>query len=64
MPVGNVGTATFFMLALVAELIIGLYVLAYAMHCLLVVVRDTGDGNDEVIWPSSCWRRPASCRGR
>ena len=52
MPVGNVGIATFFMLSLVAELIIGLYVLAYAMHCLLVVVRDTGDGNDEVIWPT------------
>jgi hypothetical protein len=42
----------FFMLSFVAEMIIGLYVLTYAMHCLLVVVRDTADGNDEVTWPS------------
>ena len=49
---GDVATATFFMLSLAAELILGLYVLTYAMHCLLVVVRDTADGNDEVTWPS------------
>jgi hypothetical protein len=50
--VGDVATATAFTLAFVAELIVGLYVLTYAMHCLLVVVRNTADGNDEVTWPS------------
>jgi hypothetical protein len=28
------------------------YVVTYAMHCLLVVVQDTAAGNDEVTWPA------------
>jgi hypothetical protein len=44
--------ALMFMLTLVAGAIIVLCVLTYAMHCLLVVVRDTAAGNDEVIWPA------------
>jgi hypothetical protein len=43
--------ALMFMLTLAAEAIIVLCVLTYAMHCLLVVVRETAGGNDEVIWP-------------
>jgi hypothetical protein len=43
--------ALMFMLTLAAEAIIVLCVLTYAMHCLLVVVRETAGGNDEVFWP-------------
>jgi hypothetical protein len=49
---GDVGTAIFFTLTLVAEIILTLYVLTYSMHCLQVVTRDTADGNDVVTWPS------------
>jgi hypothetical protein len=50
--VGDVGHAIFFVLTLAAMAIIGLWTLTYAMHCLLVVVRDTAVGQDEVTWPS------------
>jgi hypothetical protein len=43
--------ALMFMLTLAAEAIIVLCVLTYAMHCMLVVVRETAGGNDEVVWP-------------
>ena len=48
----DIVTATEFVFTLVAALIVALLVVTYAMHCLLVVVRDTADGNDEVIWPA------------
>ena len=48
---GAVVPALEFMLTLAAESILALYVLTYAMHCLLVVVRDTAAGQDEVTWP-------------
>ena len=48
----DIVTATEFVFTLVAALILSLIVVAYAMHCLLVVVRDTADGKDEVIWPA------------
>jgi hypothetical protein len=40
-----------FILLLAAQGIVGLYVAAYAGHCLLVVVQQTAAGNDEVVWP-------------
>ena len=43
--------AFMFMLTLAAEVLISLCVMTYAMHCLLVVVRETAGGNDEVFWP-------------
>ena len=48
----DIATATEFVFTLVTALIVALLVVTYAMHCLLVVVRDTADGNDEVIWPA------------
>ena len=49
---GDVVTATEFVFTLVIEVVLTLLVVVYAMHCLLVVVRDTADGHDEVIWPA------------
>lgn len=48
---GAVVPALEFMLTLAAECILVLCVLTYAMHCLLVVVRDTAAGQDEIVWP-------------
>ncbi len=48
---GAVIPALEFMLTLVTECILVLCVLTYAMHCLLVVVRDTAAGQDEIVWP-------------
>ncbi len=49
---GDVITATEFTFTLVLALILALLVVAYAMHCVLVVARDTADGLDEVTWPA------------
>ena len=48
---GAVIPALEFMLTLATECILVLCVLTYAMHCLLVVVRDTAAGQDEIVWP-------------
>ena len=48
----DVVTTAEFVYMLVTAIIVTLLVVAYAMHCLLVVVRDTADGNDEVTWPA------------
>jgi len=48
---GAVVPALEFMLTLATECLLVLCVLTYAMHCLLVVVRDTAAGQDEVVWP-------------
>ena len=39
-------------LGLVATVIVGTYVFAYASHCFLTVVEQTSAGNDEVVWPN------------
>src|SRR3954447_25531347 len=44
-------SAIFFVLGLVATVIVGTYVFAYASHCFLTVVEQTSAGNDEVVWP-------------
>ena len=49
---GSAGEAIFFMLLFVSLIVVGLYVLAYTAHCVLVVVQETGMGQDEVTWPS------------
>src|SRR5947209_2378193 len=46
------GGAIFFVLTLVATMIVGTYVLAYAAHCFFTVVEQTAAGNDEVAWPN------------
>ncbi len=48
---GAVVPALEFLLTLATECILVLCVLTYAMHCLLVVVRDTAAGQDEIVWP-------------
>jgi hypothetical protein len=48
----DIASAMLFMLTLVAEVVISIYVLIYAMHDLTTVVQETAAGNDEVNWPS------------
>ncbi|HEX4592430.1 MAG TPA: hypothetical protein VH120_21045, partial [Gemmataceae bacterium] len=43
------GAAIFFVLTLVATMIVGTYVFAYAAHCFFTVVEQTAAGNDEVV---------------
>ncbi len=49
---GNAGPAIIFMLLFVASMVVGLFVLAFVARCVLVVVQETGLGQDEVTWPS------------
>jgi hypothetical protein len=49
---GPVGPAIMFMMLFVSLIVVGLYVLAYTARCVLVVVQETGMGQDEVTWPS------------
>jgi hypothetical protein len=49
---GNAGPAILFMLSFAASIIVGVCVLAYAARCVLVVVQETGLGQDEIIWPN------------
>ncbi|MHB1424666.1 MAG: hypothetical protein ACYC3I_15970 [Gemmataceae bacterium] len=46
-----IGLAICFMLFFVASILVGVYVLAYAARCVLVVVQETGAGQDEIVWP-------------
>ncbi len=49
---GPVVQAIFFMLSLAASIIVGVCVLAYAAHCVLLIVQATGLGQDEIVWPN------------
>src|SRR5205823_10342801 len=48
---GAAGPAIMFMMFLLAQVLVGLCVAAYAAHSFLTIVQDTAAGNDEVIWP-------------
>jgi hypothetical protein len=48
---GNVAGAIILVLSLTAAVIVGLYVLAFAAHCLVTVVEGTAAGNDAITWP-------------
>jgi hypothetical protein len=41
-----------FMLLMVTLVVVGVYVLAYVARCVLVVVQETGLGQDAIVWPS------------
>ncbi|HEY1858968.1 MAG TPA: hypothetical protein VGG61_01355 [Gemmataceae bacterium] len=43
--------ALIFIVLLMADVILGLFVICYAGHCFLVAMQDTAAGNDEVTWP-------------
>src|SRR5438132_7521148 len=43
--------ALFFFCLLIAEIVVGLYVLGYASFCFLVTFVSTTAGDDEVQWP-------------
>src|SRR5947199_1427181 len=49
--IGNAAAAMQFFLALVAVVVIGIYLWMYAAHCFSVVVDETAAGIDEVKWP-------------
>src|SRR5262249_30308926 len=46
------GPAILFVILFAASIIVGVCVLAYAARCMLVVVQETGLGQDEVTWPN------------
>jgi hypothetical protein len=52
MGLGAVGPAIFFMLSFAASIMVGACVLAYAARCVLVVVQETGQGQDDIVWPN------------
>jgi hypothetical protein len=45
------GKTILFMVGTAGQLIVALYTLGYAAHCFLVILEDTANGNDEVLWP-------------
>lgn len=49
---GPIVQAIFFMLSLAASIIVGAVVLAYAARCVLLIVQETGLGQDEIVWPN------------
>jgi hypothetical protein len=49
---GPVGQAMIFVVLLAASIIVGVCVLAYAARCVLVIVQETGLGQDEIVWPN------------
>ncbi len=49
---GNAGNAILFVCLFAASIIVGVAVLAYAARCVLVIVQETGLGQDEVVWPN------------
>ena len=49
---GAAGPAIMFVLLLAASIMVGVCVLAYAARCVLVVVQETGLGQDEIVWPN------------
>jgi hypothetical protein len=48
---GALGPAMIFVSLLLAEVLLGIVVLAYAARCVGVIVEGTAAGNDEVEWP-------------
>jgi hypothetical protein len=48
---GAFGVAILFFFAAAGVAIVGLFYLAYAAHCFLVVLESTAAGDDEVVWP-------------
>jgi hypothetical protein len=49
---GAAGPAILFMLLFAASIIVGVFVVAFAARCVLVVVQETASGQDEIIWPN------------
>jgi hypothetical protein len=49
---GAAGPAIIFMCLFVLTIIVGLATLTYASRCVLVVVQETGQGQDEINWPN------------
>ncbi len=49
--VGSVGQFLILFGFLISSVITGLYLLAYAARCILVVVQGTAGGSDRVVWP-------------
>jgi hypothetical protein len=49
---GNAGPAILFMISFAASIIVGTFVVAYAARCVLVVVQETAQGLDNIIWPN------------
>ncbi|HEY7327415.1 MAG TPA: hypothetical protein VH592_07245 [Gemmataceae bacterium] len=49
---GNAGPAILFMISFAASIIVGTFVVAYAARCVLVVVQETAQGQDKIIWPN------------
>jgi hypothetical protein len=45
------GTALIFYMLLIAEIMLGLFVITYACHNFLTVMQDTAAGSDDVTWP-------------
>jgi hypothetical protein len=52
MGIGNAGAAIFFVLLFATSIVVGTAVLAFAARCFLVIVQETGLGQDEVVWPN------------
>jgi hypothetical protein len=46
------GPAILFVILFAASIMVGVCVLAYAARCVLVVVQETGLGQDEITWPN------------
>jgi hypothetical protein len=49
---GAAGPAILFMISFAASIMFGVCILAYAARCVLVVVQETGLGQDEIVWPN------------
>lgn len=49
---GAAGPAILFVFSFAASIMFGVCVLAYAARCVLVVVQETGLGQDEIVWPN------------
>jgi hypothetical protein len=45
------GPALLFMSLLVASILVGVCVLAFAARCVLAVIQETASGQDEIVWP-------------
>ena len=57
------GAAVMYMLLLLAQVVVLIYLAAFAAHCFLVVVENTAAGNDRVRWPDEpvydwLWKPP------
>lgn len=51
MDFGAAGGAMIFFCLTALQVLVGLFVLAYTAHSLLLVLENTAAGNDEVLWP-------------